>query len=385
PVVGAISGQVSLVAVLANLLAEPAVAPATVLGLVGGLLGLVWAPLGALAGTPAAWSVGWIIAVARHGAALPAAQVGWSAGPVALGALALLCLLLALAAPRLLRHPVTGAVGCLVLLAVALVRLPSPGWPPTGWVLVMCDVGQGDSLALRTGAGSAVVIDTGPDPKLSDQCLDRLGVRRIPLLVLTHFHADHVDGIDGVLSGRTVGEVWTTRLQDPPDGVREVSRAAAAAGVTPVPAPYGATRTIGEATLQVLWPLADSDTMGPGDGSTANAASVVLLVETRGLRLLLTGDVEPDGQEELARDLPGLHVDVLKVPHHGSKYQDEPWLLSLRPRVALTSVGADNDYGHPAASTLQPLAQAGVKVYRTDHDGSVAVVADHGRLKIDTG
>ena len=65
---------------------------------------------------------------------------------------------------------------------------------------------------------------------------------------------------------------------------------------------------------------------------------------------------------------------MLKVPHHGSRYQDEGWLLSLHPRLALTSVGAHNDYGHPAASTLDPLAAAGVKVYRTDQDGAVAVV-----------
>ena len=105
----------------------------------------------------------------------------------------------------------------------------------------------------------------------------------------------------------------------------------------------------------------------PGDGSTANEASVVLLVEVAGGRMLLTGDVEPEGQAALAAALPGLHVDVLKVPHHGSRYQDEPWLLSLGARVALVSVGADNDYGHPAAAL--PLEAAGARVLRTDLDG----------------
>jgi competence protein ComEC len=105
---------------------------------------------------------------------------------------------------------------------------------------------------------------------------------------------------------------------------------------------------------------------------------VVLLAEVAGLRLLLTGDVEPEGQAELARLLPGLHVDVLKMPHHGSSHQDEPWLLSLDPAAVLVSVGADNDYGHPAESALRPLEQAGVDVYRTDQDGDLAVVADGG-------
>ena len=101
----------------------------------------------------------------------------------------------------------------------------------------------------------------------------------------------------------------------------------------------------------------------------------MLLVEAHGLRLLLTGDVEPEGQMVLARQSAGLHVDVLKIPHHGSRYQDERWLLSLDASVAIASVGADNDYGHPARSTLDPLARSGADLYRTDRDGSIAVVA----------
>jgi competence protein ComEC len=267
----------------------------------------------------------------------------------------------------------------LLLVAVVTVRLPSPGWPPPGWALVACDVGQGDALALHAGARSAVVVDAGPDPATTGRCLDSLGIRSVPLLVLTHFHADHVAGIAGVLRGRAVGVIETTRLADPPYGVRQVARAAAAAGVAVRQAAYGATTRVGEVTLQVLWPPADSPQRGPGDGSTANEASVVLLVETGGLRLLLTGDVEPEGQQALARLLPGLDVDVLKVPHHGSRYQDEDWLLSLHAGVAIASVGAGNDYGHPARSTLDPLARSGARVLRTDRDGAVAVVpAGHG-------
>jgi competence protein ComEC len=384
PLVAAVSGQVSLAAVGANLLAEPAVGPATVLGLTGGLLGLVWAPLGRAAGAAASWCVSWIALVAHRGADLPTARVGWGTGAAALLLLTGATAVVALLGPRLARHRSLG-LGCsLLLVAVVAVRLPTPGWPPAGWVLVTCDVGQGDALAVRTGPGSALVVDAGPDPDRARRCLDRLGVRSVPLLVLTHFHADHVDGIAGVLAGRRVAAIETTRLADPPEGVEEVARAARAAGVPVSPAAYGSSRRIGDVTLQVLWPPADSPTTGPGDGSTANEASVVLLVATRGLRLLLTGDVEPEGQEALARQLPGLHVDVLKVPHHGSRYQDEQWLLSLDPAVAITSVGADNRYGHPARQTLDPLAHAGVDVRRTDRDGSVAVVVHGGRLGVTT-
>lgn len=374
PLVAAISGQVSLAAVGANLLAEPAVGPATVLGLAGGLLGLAGDPLGRLAGWGASWCVSWIAFVAHRGAELPAAGIGWGTGAGALLLLTLATAAVALLGPRVVRHPALGVGGCVLLGAVVAVRLPTPGWPPPGWLMVACDVGQGDALVVRTGPGSAVVVDAGPDPAPTRRCLDGLGVRSVPLLVLTHFHADHVGGIAGVLDGRRVAAIETSRLADPPDGVARVAHAAAGAGVPVAPAAYGSTRRIGDVALQVLWPPAGSPTRGPGDGSTANEASVVLLVQTHGLSLLLTGDVEPEGQRALARQLTGLHVDVLKVPHHGSRYQDEEWLLSLEAAVAIVSVGAGNDYGHPARETLDPLAGRGTDVHRTDLDGSVAVV-----------
>jgi competence protein ComEC len=381
PLVAAISGQVSLVAVLANLLVAPAVGPATVLGLVGGLGGLVWSAAGTVAGTLAAWCVAWIVAVARRGAALPAAALGWGTGVLPLVLLTAATLAVALAGPRLLRRRSTGLACCAVLVAGVLVRPPTPGWPPPGWVLVACDVGQGDALVLHAGPGSGIVVDAGPDPTAVDRCLARLGIVTIPLLVLTHFHADHVDGVAGVLDGRRVGAVETTRLADPPAGVREVDAAAAGDRLVPATAAYGTTRTVGDVTLQVLWPLPDSPTVGPGDGSTANEASVVLLAEVRGVRLLLTGDVEPEGQAVLARLLPGLRVDVLKVPHHGSRYQDLDFLRSLHARVALVSVGADNDYGHPSPETLAPLERWGARVLRTDLDGDLAVVERDGELR----
>jgi competence protein ComEC len=384
PLVAAISGQVSLVAVAANLAVAPAVGPATVLGLAGGLLGLVWDPMGRVCGTLASGCVGWIVLVARHGAALPAAAVDWGTGAVSLTVLTVLSVGVALVAPHVLRHRGSGLACCGVLVLGALVRLPTPGWPPDGWLLAVCDVGQGDALAVNAGPHAAVVVDAGPDPVAVDACLDRLEVTSVPLLVLTHFHADHVDGITGVLDGRRVGAIETTRLADPPGGVRLVESAAGAAGLAPAPAPYAATRTVGDATLQVLWPLSDSPTTGPGDGSTANEASVVLLVEVRGVRMLLAGDIEPEGQARLAQLLPRLHVDVLKVPHHGSRYQDLDFLLSLGARLALVSVGADNDYGHPAVSTLAPLAATGARVLRTDRDGDLVVVQRDGRLGVVT-
>ena len=120
------------------------------------------------------------------------------------------------------------------------------------------------------------------------------------------------------------------------------------------------------------------------EGSGPNNASVVLLVQVRGLTVLLTGDVEPEAQAALARALPGLGVDVLKVPHHGSRHQDLDFLTSLGARVALVSAGEGNDYGHPAPETLEALTGAGAAVHRTDREGDLVVVLEDGSLRVET-
>ncbi len=176
PVVAGLSGEVSLVAVGANLLAAPAVAPATVLGLAAGLVGIVWDLPARGLGTLAGWSVGWVVAVARHGSDLPAASVPWETGPTSLTVLTALCGLLAIGLPWLLRRPVRAGLVTGLLVVVTAVRLPTPGWPGDQWVLAMCDVGQGDALVLRAGPGVGVLVDAGPDPRAADLCLSRLGV-----------------------------------------------------------------------------------------------------------------------------------------------------------------------------------------------------------------
>jgi competence protein ComEC len=384
PVVAAISGQVSLVAVVANLAVAAAVGPATVLGLVGGLLTLVAPPLGHACGWLAGLFGGWIVTVAVHLARLPTAAVEWPAGAVSVGLLTMVCLALALGAGPVLRRARWSLAVSALLVVVMLRPLPTPGWPPRGWVLVACDVGQGDGLVVNAGRGSAMVVDTGPDPAAIDGCLSRLEVRSLPVVVLTHFHADHVDGLPGVLE-RRVGEVDVTGAADPASGAEQVRRWAAAAGV-PVRVPaFGEVRRLGTVTWQVIGPVRSARAVGAGtggEGSAANNASLVLLVEAAGVRMLLTGDIEPDAQTALARAVPGLQVDVLKVPHHGSRYQDADLLTGLGARLALVSAGAHNDYGHPAQSTLALLHRAGMSVRRTDQAGDVAVTVEDGELRV---
>jgi competence protein ComEC len=118
------------------------------------------------------------------------------------------------------------------------------------------------------------------------------------------------------------------------------------------------------------------------EGSAANNASVTLLAETHGVRMLLSGDMEPEAQEAMRRALPSLRVDVLKVPHHGSRHQDPAFLTSLDARLAVISVGEGNTYGHPAPETVDLLESRGMVVRRTDRSGDVAVVVRNGQLTV---
>jgi competence protein ComEC len=383
PVVAAISDQVSLVAVVANMIAAPAVGPATVLGLAGGLLVLVLPALGELVGRLAGACAWWIIATAQRSAELPTAAVDWEATAGSLAVLTVVCVGIAALVPGVLHSPRRSMATALVMLLLVVRPLPTPGWPPDGWVLVACDVGQGDGLVLNAGGDSVVLVDVGPDPRLVADCLDRLEVQRVEAVVLTHFHHDHVAGLPGVLATWRPAEVLVTPLADPVEGAEAVVDWAERHDV-PVRVPsYGEVRRTGQLTWQVVGP---DGRFGSGraraEGSAANNASLVLLAETRGVRMLLTGDVEPEAQVALLRSLAGLQVDVLKVPHHGSGHQDAEFLAGLGARLAVVSTGEDNDYGHPAPGTLAVLERAGMHVARTDESGDVAVVVRAGQLVV---
>lgn len=378
PVIVLLSGRLSLVAIPCNLLAEPAVGAATVLGFAAMAAAPVSMPAARALAWCAGWPTQWIAAVARHGAALPGADIEWPGGWPGAALLAVVTTAAVICGKRLLHHPWLCGAGALLLLLALLRPLPLPrlvaGWPPGGWRFAMCDVGQGDALALSAGPGAAVVIDTGPDPALVDRCLRDLRVTAIPLLILTHFHADHVDGLPGVLHGRRVAAIETTVLAEPAPQAAKVRREAAAKGVPVIRAAAGERRTLGPLEWRVLWPPPTAAAL-PDDGP--NDASVTLLVRTGGLTLLLMGDLEPPAQEQLLATVPDLpRVDILKVAHHGSDYQDPALLARARPRLALISVGADNPYGHPSARTVAELRALGATVLRTDTDGPIAVTGD---------
>ncbi|WP_143677533.1 ComEC/Rec2 family competence protein, partial [Streptomyces scabiei] len=384
PVVAVLSAKVSLVAVPCNLLAEFAVAPATVLGFATLATAPVAMPVAECLAWCASWPAGWIADIARTGASLPGAGVDWPGSWTGALLLVLVTVVVVLVGRRLISHPwLVGA--CLVAFLLVVVQPPPltrviTGWPPPGWRFVMCDVGQGDATVLAAGDGAGVVVDAGPDPVLVDRCLTALGISRIPLVVLTHFHADHVVGLPGVLRGRSVGAIAATGFEEPADQAEFVRREAAARRIPLTRAVAGEERRTGSLTWRVLWP--------PGDAAAPdgpNDASVTMLVRSAGLTLLLLGDLEPPGQRELARspEAAALEaVDVVKVAHHGSAYQDPGLIRAMAPRLALISVGADNPYGHPAPSTVAALRAGGATVLRTDEDGAIAVAGTAKELLV---
>ena len=376
PLIAGISGRVSLVAIPANVLAEPVVAVTTVLGVLAAVTSVRWLPAAAVFAQLAGWPCRWLVWVAEYFGSLPGAALPWPSG-VAGGAL--LGALLA-AVWRLCRRPgprgLAAATAVVLLLVQIPVRSVVVGWPPAHWLMVVCDVGQGDAIALNAGTGDAVVIDTGPEPVAVDRCLHELGIRRVPLLVLTHFHEDHVGGLVGVLHERAVGRVISSPLAEPVSGHRQVVGALAGRGLVLEQLAVGAAITAGPVRLDVLGPVGSYR----NTRSDPNNSSVVLRATVAGVRILLPGDAELEAQDDLLAAGTDLRADVLKVPHHGSAYSDPSFLIAVHARLGLISVGLHNDYGHPSPLLTAELGRLAMAVGRTDRDGDIAVISDHGAV-----
>jgi competence protein ComEC len=363
PAIVALSGQVSMVAVVANVVAAPLVAPATIAGLLGGLADLAQGSLALIPGTIAGWCAGGIIAIAHTCAGMAGAAVPWR-GPWWVSFVLVPGAFVGLW--RVADRPAV-VIGLVLGLVAGMARPPLAGWPPAGWLMVACDVGQGDATVINTGRSSAIVVDAGPDPMTVDGCLRRLSVRSLPLAVVTHAHADHLAGWAGLVRGRQMGTV----LHGPSGGPgRQVG--------------VGEHFRIGSVEAEVLWPALDAAVPDVQDGTQMNNSSVVLRVDTRGVRLLLAGDVEPEAQSAILASGVPLAAEVLKFPHHGSGRQSPEFLRAVGAKIATISVGAHNDYGHPAPSALQMLRRLGTDWRRTDLDGDIAITLHDGRLGVVT-
>jgi competence protein ComEC len=377
PVILAISGLFSLVSIPANILAEPVVAPITIIGFIAAIFSPTFPVLShflLVLIKPLAQFIVWISNFASN---LPVLMLPKSY----LGAAIALILI------ALIKFRRWGFLTIFIVIAALIIVLPGR-WPGSNWSVANCNVGQGDGLVINLGANEALVIDVGPEAKLMNDCLKDLGIKKIPLLVLTHFHADHVHGLDGALAGRSISNAWLTNFEEP-----KSERDTAVLLLADIPIHQVAAGEViefnsakGAVKIEVLWPAKAQSTFEalPGDGSTINNSSIALLVTVGKFRIFSAGDLEPQAQQAMLAIAKIDPVDIYKVSHHGSTYQYLPLMTELSPKVALISVGAGNSYGHPAANTVSALKTLGAKVLRTDLDGAIAIDASQMTLKIRT-
>jgi competence protein ComEC len=382
PLIVALGSPISLSSIPANMLAVPIAAPTMVLGLVAALV----TPISSHLGIVFAWCAGLfaqvIAVIAQVSASLQWLVVPWPSGKFGI-VLALTFTIFAVHAGLLWRHlSIAQKSKYLSLVTAGAVLLWNPPsvalktWPPPNWVMVSCDVGQGDATVIRIAPHEAVVVDVGADPKVIDGCLRRLHIKQIPVLLLTHFHADHVGGLIGALHGRQVGEIRVSPLGDPIETTKFVTNTLQELGKSAAVMTYPESFTVKEVKFTCIWP----QRLILGEGSDANNSSVALAVFSNEISILLTGDIEPPVQDEIAKSMPEQDFDVIKVAHHGSRYQSSDFATWVNAEIAVISVGAENDYGHPAQETISLYELTGSEVFRTDLSGDIAIIVQDTKI-----
>jgi competence protein ComEC len=371
--------QFSVASLPANVLAVPAVAPATVLGFAAAAAGAIHEPAGVALATAARPALAWISTVAATFSRVPNASVGLPGG--AIGAVVIVVLavlpLVALRIRRLRGAPIVLATALLVA-TTAWASALGPA-PPSGMVLTAIDVGQGDAWLVRTPRGATMLVDAGPDEHVILAKLRTLGVRTIDLLVLSHPHADHVEGLPSVIASIPVGRVIEPGLDAEIAALPALREAARERGIPIEVVRRGARYALGEAEIDILGPR---EPLFTGTDSDLNNNSITMRIRYGSTCLLMSGEVQEDGQEVLLERPDQLRCPVMTVPHHGSKRMLPGFFAVGGARIAVISVGR-NDFGHPSGETLAALAMARVRVLRTDLSGDVSVgLAANGATEI---
>ena len=363
----------SLVAPLAGLLAVPAAGYAFMSAFVSALLGLVWTPLGHLAGYVPLLLVKYILWVAHLLLAVPYHAVYFTNVYLRVWLLYVYAAFLGCAVTPDGKRKYALASALTVLTLAACLWLNSRWQQYGAFRAAVLDVGQGESVALCSGSEAALV-DCGSSNSYVDagsvaaDALQSAGIRRLSAVIVTHYHADHTNGLTEVLTRLSVDTLYLPDIEDE-YGVRDrlVSLAAhQGADVVFVTEP---TRiALGEAVLTVYPPL-----LTTGD---LNEQGLTALATAGDFDLLITGDMAGQTEQLLAQTYPLPDVEVLVVSHHGSRYSsDESFLRAITPDNAVISVG-DNRYGHPAEETLRRLQAVGATVWRTDQQGSIRIIID---------
>ncbi len=362
--------QISLVAPLSNLLTGWAVSLSFFGGLLSLLLGALWLPLGSIVAALTTLPLGFFLGCARVLGSLPFAalhlqSVYFQAFLVFLyGILALVFLWWR----KGVRRAVLPASACLCALCLSMLLTGlSTARAPLRFTLL--DVGQGQCIALTSGSYRAL-IDCGGTKNPGEAAADYLhsqGFGSLDLLILTHYHADHSNGLE-VLFSQVQVKTLVVPDTEPDSPLRLEIEAMAAAQGTEI---YYATRetlfTFGSAALTVYPPL---ETGGEGE----NEAGLTILCSLHDWEALVTGDMNSETEAALLARYPLPDIELLVLGHHGSRYSTSDALLeAVKPDMALVSVGY-NTYGHPAQDTLTRLQNAEIPLYRTDTLGRITVL-----------
>jgi competence protein ComEC len=256
-------------------------------------------------------------------------------------------------------------------------------FPRRGVEVSFPDVGQGDCSLVRLRSGKTVLIDGGGaydnrfdiGRRVLAPYLWNKGVRRLDLVILSHPHPDHMNGLKFILKKFQVGQVWESGLDSDLSGYEEfrdiiteknIPRKTVFAGDAPA--------VLGEATFTVLHPSQGFVARERQAYAAENDRSLVVRIAFDDRVCLFTGDIHREAEQYLLKSGQDLKCDLLKVPHHGSKTSSsDDFVSTAQPKVAVITCGRGNRFGHPASDVVARYENAGARVYRTDVDGAVTV------------
>lgn len=278
--------------------------------------------------------------------------------------------------------PQPGATPFLEAAAATPMPSPSPASIPgqtEGTLeIYVLDVGQGDSIFLRSPKGKTMLVDTGEAQYFSviDDFLQKQSVEKLDVVVATHPHSDHIGGMYKVLDAYPVRKFYLPAVTHTTSTFEKMLSSLEAQNVTPKIAYASRNAKIAwgdsSVTARILSPF-------EGVEYDMNNWSVVLNVHYGETSILLTGDAEAYAESVMLANLSKdeLAATVLKLGHHGSSTStSEAFLSAVSPEIAVVSVGKGNDYGHPNEETLALLEQHGITLYRTDEQGMLKIVLD---------
>lgn len=233
------------------------------------------------------------------------------------------------------------------------------------------DVGQGDATLIRCGE-AAMLIDAGNNSWGDDvrDYLEYQGIGDLDYVIGTHPDADHIGGLDVVMEAFDCGTVIMPDYEKDTQTYTDVTDVMEEKGYELTLPQVGTVYKLGEAAFTIVAPNGEY-------GDNANDYSVGILLEHGENRFLLTGDAEEDSEADMLDNGIDLSADVLKAAHHGSRTANtEAFLERVNPEYVVISCGEGNSYGHPHAEVLNRLREMGIKVFRTDEEGTVVATSD---------